>query len=101
MRSGRANITKAVLFWAREKAGYSEEDAARKIQVKVERYQAWENEDEELKPTVKQLRRIAKLYKRPVSLYLPRRIARRFPANARFSPTAWGWHSLLLPGPAS
>ncbi len=69
MRSASANITKAVLLWARDQAGYSQEDAARKLQVKIERYQAWENEDEELKPTIKQLRRIAKLFKRPVSLF--------------------------------
>lgn len=72
MRSASAKITKAVLLWARDQAGYSQEDAARKLQVKPERYQAWENENEDLEPTIKQLRRIAKLYKRPVSLfYLP------------------------------
>ncbi len=69
MRSGRANISKPVLRWARVQAGYSQEDARRKLQVKIERYQAWENDNEDLKPTIKQLRKIAKLYKRPVSLF--------------------------------
>ena len=69
MRSASAKITKAVLLWARDQAGYSQEVAARKLQVKTERYQAWESKDEELTPTIKQLRRIAKLYKRPVSLF--------------------------------
>lgn len=69
MRSGRANISKSVLRWARVQAGYSQEDAMRKLRVKIERYQAWENDNEDLKPTIKQLRKIAKLYKRPVSLF--------------------------------
>ncbi len=69
MRSARANISKPVLRWARVQAGYSQEDATRKLQVKIERYQAWENDNEDLKPTIKQLRKIAKLYKRPVSLF--------------------------------
>ena len=69
MRSARANISKPVLRWARFQAGYSQEDARRKLQVKIERYQAWENDNEDLKPTIKQLRKIAKLYKRPVSLF--------------------------------
>ena len=90
MRSASANITKTVLLWAREQAGYSQADAARKLQVKVERYQAWENEDDELKPTIKQLRKIAKLYKRPVSLFylaeqpqgfMPMRDFRRLPGD--------------------
>lgn len=69
MRSGTANITKAVLVWARNQAGYSQEDVARKIPVKVGRYQIWENPDDGLKPTIKQLRKIAKIFKRPVSLF--------------------------------
>lgn len=97
MRSASANITKAVLLWTREQAGYSQTDAARKLQVKVERYQAWENEADELKPTIKQLRRVAKLYKRPVSLFylaeppqgfMPMRDFRQLPGDGMrfFSP---------------
>lgn len=72
MPKPRANITESVLIWARKQAGYSPEDAARKLNVKEERYLSWEDADDDLKPTIKQLRSIAKLYKRPVSLfYLP------------------------------
>ena len=72
MPTPRANITESVLIWARKQAGYSPEDAARKLNVKEERYLSWEDADDDLKPTIKQLRNIAKLYKRPVSLfYLP------------------------------
>ena len=91
MRSATANITESVLIWARKQAGYSTEKAAQKLQVKNERYQAWENKDDKLKPTIKQLRRIAKLYKRPVSLFYlaeppdgfkPMRDFRRLPGDA-------------------
>lgn len=94
MRSGRANISKPVLRWARVQAGYSQEDARRKLQVKIERYQAWENDNEDLKPTIKQLRKIAKLYKRPVSLFYltdppqgfqPMRDFRRLPGDGLLS----------------
>lgn len=71
MSKARANINVEILKWAREKAGYSEEEAARKLQITPERYQAWENPKDDRKPTFNQLRRTAKLFKRPVSvLYL-------------------------------
>ena len=73
MLKARANINKEVLKWAREQAGYSEEEAARKLQVTPERYLAWENPQADLKPTFKQLRKISKVFKRPVSVfYLPK-----------------------------
>ncbi len=72
MKSAKANINIEVLCWARGLAGYSPEEAARKLQVKPERYQAWELVEDDTKPTIKQLRRIAKLFRRPVSVfYLP------------------------------
>lgn len=69
MPKARANINEEVLRWARDQAGYSEEEAARKLQVKPEGYSAWENPDDTLKPTFKQLRKIAKVFKRPVSVF--------------------------------
>ena len=62
--------------------------------MKIERYQAWENDNEDLKPTIKQLRKIAKLYKRPVSLFYltdppqgfqPMRDFRRLPGDGLLS----------------
>ena len=69
MPSAKAKITESVLVWARTQAGYSQDEAARRIPVKLERYVAWEDSDDELKPTIKQLRRIAKIFKRPASLF--------------------------------
>ena len=70
MRSADATITKSVLKWARVQAGYSQEEAARKARVATEKYKDWEDEDKrEVVPTIKQLRSIARIFKRPVSLF--------------------------------
>ena len=90
MPSPRANITESVLVWARKQAGYSPEEAAKKLAVKAERYLAWENPEDDLKPTIKQIRNAAKLFKRPVSLFYlaeppqgfqPMRDLRRLPGD--------------------
>lgn len=68
----RANVEPAVLRWARESAGYSIEDAARRVPVKPERLSSWEVEAGETRPTIGQLRKLANVYKRPLSvLFLP------------------------------
>ncbi len=63
-------VEPALLHWARRSAGLELEEAARKIQVKPGRLESWERD--EAKPTFKQLRKIANVYKRPISIfYLP------------------------------
>jgi len=66
------------------------EDAANKLRVKVERYQSWEDANSDAKPTIKQLRRIANQFKRPVSVFylaeppegfMPMRDFRRLPGD--------------------
>lgn len=97
MKGARANINPEVLSWARKSAGYSQEEAARKLRIKPERYQAWEVAGDETRPTIKQLRRIAKLFRRPVSVFylaeppegfMPMRDFRRLPGEGlqRYSP---------------
>ena len=90
MKSAKANINTEVLSWARKSAGYSQEEAAHKLRVKPERYQAWELIEDDTKPTIKQLRKIAKLFRRPVSVFylpeppegfLPMRDFRRLPGD--------------------
>ncbi len=72
MEHPRADINKEVLAWARDAAGYSLEEAARKIGIRTERYTAWEDVEDELLPTIKQLRKTAQVFHRPVSVfYLP------------------------------
>ncbi|MDT3683739.1 MAG: XRE family transcriptional regulator [Pseudorhodoplanes sp.] len=70
--SGRikALVEPAMLVWARETASLSQEELAEGIGVAVERVQAWESDED--KPSIAQLRKIAKKCKRPLSVfYLP------------------------------
>ncbi|MCY4128838.1 MAG: helix-turn-helix transcriptional regulator [Gammaproteobacteria bacterium] len=65
----RTNINPAVLKWARESAKLSVEQAAKKAGVKTERYMAWEDPDDEAKPTIRQLRTVSRAFHRPLSLF--------------------------------
>lgn len=64
-----ANITPAVLRWAREQSKLTVEEAAKKIGVKPERYANWEDEESSIRPTFPQLRKTAKVLHRPPSLF--------------------------------
>lgn len=70
VRSLKAYIEAEMLRWAREDAGYSIEVAAKKAQVKPEKLKQWEEGEGE--PTIVQLRKLGKVYKRPLAFfYLP------------------------------
>lgn len=56
-------INPDVLVWARKRMGLSEDEAAGKVPVKVERLIAWE--EKEASPTINQARKLAKVYGRP------------------------------------
>ena len=65
-----ANIRAELLVWARENAGLELETAARKLVVKPVRLSSWEKGV--ARPTVKQLRKLARVYRRPLAIfYLP------------------------------
>lgn len=68
--SGREKVivTSAVVKWAREAAGYSLADAARKAKVEINLLGAIE--DGIQRPSIAQLRRLGNLYKRPLALFL-------------------------------
>jgi hypothetical protein len=67
--SERLEISPGILSWARKTAGYSDAAAAaKKLAVKPEQVQAWE--DGMLRPTIVQLRRMGKVYKRPLAVLL-------------------------------
>lgn len=55
------------LQWAREEAGLTVEEAARRISVKPERLASWETGDG--KPTINQLRNVARLYQRTPAFF--------------------------------
>src|SRR6266550_3091565 len=56
-----------LLVWARESAGFTIDQAAKKVGVKPERLAAWEAGD--LAPTAQQLRNAASVYKRPLGAF--------------------------------
>lgn len=57
-------FTPALFRWARDRAGYSVEEAARRLGVRPELLADWENDTGKLFPTVKQARDLAALYGR-------------------------------------
>ena len=63
----RAFITAKVFKWARESAKMTEEIAASKIAVSVEKLQEWESG--ESYPTIRQAQKLAKAYRRPFALF--------------------------------
>ncbi|MFN8309781.1 MAG: XRE family transcriptional regulator [Chitinophagales bacterium] len=72
----KAFITPNVLKWARESAKMSEETAAAKASVTVDRLQEWESGTSQ--PTIKQAQTLAKAYKRPFALFFLPEIPRDF-----------------------
>ena len=66
-KSVKALINPAMLAWAREQAGFSPDEAARRLHIDEDRLTALEEGDET--PTFAKLLDIAELYKRPVSLF--------------------------------
>lgn len=70
MKRVEAVVRPELLVWARESAGFTQAEAAKKAQVKVERLTSWEVG--ERRPTIPQLRKLAGIYKRPLAVfYLP------------------------------
>lgn len=67
MKKTEALITPEVLKWARMSLEMTIEYAAQKIGIKEKKLESWENGS--LKPTIKQLEKIASIYKRPESVF--------------------------------
>lgn len=72
----KAYITPNVLEWARESARMTEETAASKVAVPVERLKEWEEGISQ--PTIRQAQTLAKAYKRPFALFFLPEIPRDF-----------------------
>lgn len=84
-----ALLTPELLLWSRKTAGFSLEDAAKRVKLKPELLESWEQG--QARPSIPQLRKLAKLYKRPLAVfYLPEppmtfkalRDYRKLPAHA-------------------
>ncbi|MDD3637506.1 MAG: XRE family transcriptional regulator [Bacteroidales bacterium] len=63
----KAYITAKVFKWARESAKITEEIAASKAAVPIEKFREWETGNDY--PTIKQAQKLAKAYKRPFALF--------------------------------
>ncbi len=72
----KAYITPNVLKWARESARMTEETAAAKAAVTVDRLREWENGTSQ--PTIIQAQTLAKAYKRPFAVFFLPEIPRDF-----------------------
>ena len=72
----KAFITPNVLKWARESARMSEEIAASKVVVSVEKLKEWEAGTSQ--PTIRQAQTLAKAYKRPFALFFLPEVPRDF-----------------------
>lgn len=62
----KADINPKIFRWARESAKMSEETAASKVNITVEKLREWEEGSSQ--PTVRQAQNLAKAYKRPFAL---------------------------------
>ncbi len=72
----KAHITPRVLKWARESAKITEEAAAAKVSVRVEKLKEWEVGITQ--PTVRQAQILAKAYKRPFAVFFLPEVPRDF-----------------------
>lgn len=63
----KAYITAKVFKWARESAKMTEEIAASKVAVSIEKFKDWENGEDY--PTIRQAQTLAKAYRRPFALF--------------------------------
>ena len=72
----KANVTPNVLKWARESARMTEEIAAAKVSVTVEKLKEWEAGANQ--PTIRQAQTLAKAYKRPFALFFLPEVPRDF-----------------------
>lgn len=72
----KAFITPNILKWARESARMTEEIAAAKVNVTVEKLKGWEEGNSQ--PTIKQAQTLAKAYKRPFALFFLPEVPRDF-----------------------
>ena len=62
-----ALVQPELLTWARKTAGFELTEAAKKGQVRVERLKEWERG--QTRPTMVQLRKLGRLYKRPLAVF--------------------------------
>jgi Zn-dependent peptidase ImmA (M78 family)/DNA-binding XRE family transcriptional regulator len=65
--ANKAYITVKVFKWARESAKMTEEVAASKVAVSIDKFKEWENGEDF--PTIRQAQTLAKAYRRPFAIF--------------------------------
>ena len=55
--------------WARETAGFSLSDAAKRLKIDEAVLETWEDAKSDGAPTIPQLRKLASLFKRPLAVF--------------------------------
>ena len=67
----KANINREILKWARKSAKITLEKAASTISktTKVDRIKEWESTEGKDFPSIKQVEKLARLYRRPVDVF--------------------------------
>jgi Zn-dependent peptidase ImmA (M78 family)/DNA-binding XRE family transcriptional regulator len=66
-KSFEVTVEPNILIWARESIGYDHDEAAKRVDVASETLSKWEHGEK--KPTLVQLKKLAKLYKRPLAIF--------------------------------
>lgn len=65
----KSTINPALLTWARETAGFTPAEAAKRLKINEARLAAWEDPADEDAPSIPQLRKISALFKRPLAVF--------------------------------
>lgn len=83
-KSVKAKVTTSVLVWARESAGLSHDEVARRFgkTFKAERVAQWEAGAD--RPTIAQLRKLSQIYNRPLAVFYLPKPPRDFPVPHDF-----------------
>ncbi|MFZ2069383.1 MAG: XRE family transcriptional regulator [Xanthobacteraceae bacterium] len=74
----KSTINPTLLTWARETAGFTPVEAAKRLKIDEQRLAAWENPVDEDAPTIPQLRKVAALFKRPLAVFYLQEAPPRF-----------------------
>jgi Zn-dependent peptidase ImmA (M78 family)/transcriptional regulator with XRE-family HTH domain len=74
----KSTINPALLTWARETAGFTAAEAAKRLKIGEERLAAWEDPANDDTPSIPQLRKLATLFKRPLAVFFLEEAPPRF-----------------------
>jgi Zn-dependent peptidase ImmA (M78 family)/DNA-binding XRE family transcriptional regulator len=74
----KALINPALITWARETAGFTTAEAAKRLKIEEAQLAAWEDVASDVAPSIPQLRKLSALFKRPLAVFYLREAPPRF-----------------------